>query len=229
MTFILSFDTTSKHVSIALSQAEEIRLEYNFLATDDLTSSLLPALDFVLNSASLKLQDVDVLGITIGPGLFTGIRVGLATLKGLLFASGKPIVPVTSLAAIANKYSDANKTIVSLLDARRDEVYAALYHFVKGRVTEIKAPALLHISGLKDFVQGHDSFYFAGSGAEVHRELLEKQFPGQKIKHRSYFLASEVCKIAAWRYAENDTLKNVQDLLPLYIRKPDAEQNLLPQ
>jgi tRNA threonylcarbamoyladenosine biosynthesis protein TsaB len=226
MSFILSLDTTSKYVSISVSEGEEIRLEYNFISRDDLTASLIPSLDFVLNSASLKLEDIGVLGITVGPGLFTGIRVGLATLKGLVFSSGKPVVPVVSLAALANKYMDSNTPIVSLIDARRDEVYAALYTFSHGPVTEVLPPTLLHISRLKTYLENQDSFRFAGSGAEVYKEFLKEQFPSHKILHRSFFLASEVCKIAAYQYAQKNYLQNMQELLPLYIRKPDAEQNL---
>ncbi len=229
MTTILSMDTTSKYISISISEDQTIRLEYNFISQDDLTASLIPSLDFILNSASLKLEDIDVFGITIGPGLFTGIRVGLATLKGLVLSSHKPVVPVNSLEALAHKYIDAKDPIVSLIDARRNEVYVALYSIIDGRPSEILPPTLLHIEQLKGFLVGQDAFQFAGSGVEVYTDFLKDQFPHHKILHRSFFLASEVCKIAAFKYQHNLYQKNLQELLPLYIRKPDAEQNLLKQ
>jgi tRNA threonylcarbamoyladenosine biosynthesis protein TsaB len=223
---ILSLDTTSKFASISIAYGEEIQLEYNFATRDELSVSLIPSLEFVLNSAAIKLEDIDMFGIGVGPGLFTGIRVGLATLKGLLLSDPKPVVPVVTLEALAYKYLDPAFATAALIDARRDEVYLAVYRYsaTLGQMEEIVKPELLALQQLKDRLQPLKQFHFVGSGAQTHKAYLKKNFKESKIYQRSCFLASEICKIAYRNYLENSYTTDLQQLIPFYIRKPDAEQ-----
>lgn len=227
MKAILSLDTTSKSASISAAKGEEIQLEYNFATRDELSVSLIPSLEFVLNSAGLKLSDIDVFGIGVGPGLFTGIRVGLATLKGLLMAEPKPVVPVVTLEALAYKYIEPEFTTVSLIDARRNQVYMAAYHFSRGhkQMEQVIPPELLSIHQLKERLEPLDYFNFVGSGAEVHKTFIKENFKQSKVCQRSFFLASEICKITFHNYLKKKYITNLQQLKPIYIRKPDAEQN----
>ncbi|MGD2091763.1 MAG: tRNA (adenosine(37)-N6)-threonylcarbamoyltransferase complex dimerization subunit type 1 TsaB [Candidatus Aminicenantes bacterium] len=227
MKAILSLDTTSKSASISVAKGEAIQLEYNFTTRDELSVSLIPSLEFVLNSAGLKLTDIDVFGIGIGPGLFTGIRVGLATLKGLLMAEPKPVVPVVTLEALAYKYIEPEFTIVSLMDARRNQVYMAAYHFSRSQkqMEPVILPRLLSIHQLKERLKPLDDVNFVGSGAEVHKTFIKENFKQSKVCQRSFFLASEICKITYHAYLKKEYITDLQQLKPLYIRKPDAEQN----
>ncbi|HLP45855.1 MAG TPA: tRNA (adenosine(37)-N6)-threonylcarbamoyltransferase complex dimerization subunit type 1 TsaB [Candidatus Kapabacteria bacterium] len=222
---VLGIDTTSKHSSISIFRGDEILVEYNFTTLDGLSASLVPALEFVLRSAGLKLADIDVYGICIGPGLFTGIRVGMATLKGLLFDQAKPVVPVLSLKALAYKYIKSDFTIIPLIDARRDEVYIAGYNFLEKKIKEIIPPQLILIDRLPEKLDQIENVHFVGSGAEVHKELIKKTYHSSKIFYRSSFLASEICKIAYFQFLKNEYITDLQQLLPFYIRKPDAEMN----
>lgn len=223
--YILGVDTTSKHSSISISLGEEIQVEYNFTTLDGLSASLVPALEFVLRSAGLKLADIDVYGICIGPGLFTGIRVGMATLKGLLFQQDKPVVPVLSLKALAYKYIRSDFTIIPLIDARRNEVYIAGYNCLEKKIKEIISPQLIPIHELEETLAKIENVQFIGSGAEVHKELIKKTFHSSKIFYRSSFLASEICKVSYQQFLLKDYITDLQQLLPFYIRKPDAEIN----
>ena len=231
MTYILALDTTSKHSSTAIFQEEKIRVEYNFSTQDKLSASLAPLMEFVLKSAGLTPDDIDVYGVGIGPGLFTGIRVGLSTLKGLLFGKNKPVVPVVTLKALAYKYIDIKPgfTIIPLIDARRDEVYFAGYNCLNYKMEEIIAPQLIHINRLEEKLYKYkieiENLHFVGSGAEVHKEIIREEFNPDKIVDRSPFLASEICKIAYKRFLERDYIEDLQKLMPFYIRKSDAQQN----
>ena len=227
MKAILSLDTTSKSASISVAKGEEIQLEYNFATRDELSVSLIPSLEFVLNSSGLKLGDIDVFGIGVGPGLFTGIRVGLATLKGLLLAEPKPVVPVVTLEALAYKYIEPDFTTVSLIDARRNQVYMAAYHFSRDhkQMEQIIAPELLSVHQLKERLRPLDNFNFVGSGAEVHKTFIKENFKHSKVCQRSFFLASEICKIAYHNYLKKGYIRDLQQLKPIYLRKPDAEEN----
>lgn len=236
MTTILSLDTTSRFASAAISKGDDILLEYNFSTRDQLSASLIPTLEFVLASAPLELEEIDAFGIAVGPGLFTGIRVGLATLKGLLLGTTKPVIPVVTLTALAYKLSQSKRPVLSLIDARRDEFYIAGYRFEPGpgsgpqnACTEISPPALLHIGQLEAHVQAMElegKIRFVGSGAEVHRGYIRERFKNSSISNRSGFLAGEICKIAHERYLEKDYITDLQQLMPFYIRKPDAQQSL---
>lgn len=222
---VLGIDTTSKHSSISIFRGDEILVEYNFTTLDGLSASLVPALEFVLRSAGLKLADIEVYGICIGPGLFTGIRVGMSTLKGLIFDQAKPVVPVLSLKALAYKYIKSDFTIIPLIDARRDEVYIAGYNFLEKKIKEIIPPQLIVIDRLPETLAQIENVHFVGSGAEVHKELIKKTYHSSKIFYRSSFLASEICRIAYFQFLKNEYITDLQQLLPFYIRKPDAEIN----
>jgi tRNA threonylcarbamoyl adenosine modification protein YeaZ len=233
MTTILALDTTSKYASIAVGRDEKIELEYNFATHDELSSSLIPSVEFVLNSVSpaLKPDDIDVYGIATGPGLFTGIRVGLATLKGLTLEAGKPVVPVVTLEALAYKYNESESPVIAMIDARREEVYIAAYRFTgKDRIAEqLLPPALIGIDTLPQHLEPlgkQDRLRFIGSGAEAHKTFIREHFTTGRIYRRSYFLASEICKITARKHKNKEYITDMQQLMPFYIRKPDAEQNL---
>lgn len=230
MTYILALDTASKHSSISLSLGDDIQVEYNFTPGNELSASLIPVMEFVLKSVSLTLEDIDVYGIGIGPGLFTGIRVGLSTLKGLLFGKNKPVVPVVTLKALAYKCTDilSDFTIIPLIDARRDEVYISGYNWFNREMKEIFSPQLIQMNRLEEELYKYDiktePLFFIGSGARVHQEMIKKKFNSVKIVDRSFFLASEIGKIAYTQFLKGDYIVDLQQLMPFYIRKPDAEQ-----
>ncbi len=230
---ILSLDTASRHTSIAISQDGDISMEYNFTTGGELSSTLLPALKFVLDSSGLNPADIDVYGIGTGPGLFTGIRVGLATLKGILFQQDKPVVPVVNLKALAYKYAHDPATVIPLIDAKREELYIAAYDCSEAGMKEIIPPGIIHINELVQLVKNRpgagvkDNLTFVGSGAVLCKELLENSFEKSKVLHRSYFLAPEMCKIAYHEHLQGNSFTALNRLMPLYIRKPDAEVNLL--
>ncbi|MCK4761158.1 MAG: tRNA (adenosine(37)-N6)-threonylcarbamoyltransferase complex dimerization subunit type 1 TsaB [Candidatus Aminicenantes bacterium] len=230
MTYILALDTSSKQASITLAKGEETLAEYNFSAHNTLSAALVPAVDFLLKNAGLKLSDIHVFGVGIGPGVFTGIRVGLATLKGLNFTLRRPVVPVVTLQALAYKYlypgMAAGAFIIPLIDAKRDEVYLTVYHVTRQGLKEEVSPRLIHIEELKRELESHGAvpFYFVGSGAGAHKAQIEENFKAGKILQRSPFLSAEIARIAYEAYLKKDYITDLQELLPLYIRKPDAEQ-----
>ncbi len=222
---VFSLDTSSKNCSLAISKGKLILTEYNFITGDKLTSVLIPAIEFVLNATKLKMEDIDLFGIGIGPGLFTGIRIGLSTIKGLLIGKETPVVPVVTLKATAYKYNKINSLMIALIDAKRDELYIAGYEILKNEIKEILAPDLININELPSKLKGYSDYHFVGDGVEVHKDYLKIFFPGNKHIQRSSFLASEIGKIAHDRYLRNQYITNLQDLKPFYLKKPDAEKS----
>ncbi len=225
MKYILSLDTTSKFSSISISKGEKTQIEYNFTTNDNLSSMLIPTIKFLLETINLDLNDIDVFGIAIGPGSFTGIRVGLSTIKGLLFEKKKPVVPVVTLKALAYKHIDSNYPIIPVIDAKREEVYIAGYNFSNQSKTEIIPPQLINIKNFKTKLSPFSNLNFIGTGAEKYRDFIKTNFKKSKIKTRTFFIASEICKISYKEFFNKNFVLDLQDLKPFYLRKPDAEQN----
>ncbi len=225
MKYILSLDTTSKFSSISISKGEKIQIEYNFITDDNLSSMLIPTIKFLLETINLDLNDIDVFGIAIGPGSFTGIRVGLSTIKGLLFEKKTPVVPVVTLKALAYKHIDSNYPIIPIIDAKREEVYIAGYNFSNQGKTEIISPQLINIKNFKTKLSPFSNLNFVGTGAEKYRDFIKTNFKKSKIKTRTPFVASEICKISHKEFINKNFVLDLQDLKPFYLRKPDAEQN----
>ena len=223
---ILSMDTSSRNCSIAISKEKLILTEYNFVTGDKLSSVLILAIEFVLNSAKLKMHDINLFGIGIGPGLFTGIRIGLSTLKGLLTGENTPVVPVVTLKALAYKYNRPDSLVIPLIDARRNQLYMGGYKIGENEITEVISPDLIQVKDLPARLQGWPDCHFIGDGAEAYKDYLKRNFSGNKYIHRSSFLASEICKIAHDGYSKNQYTTNLQELKPFYLKKPDAEESL---
>lgn len=224
MSLILGLDTTSRHVSLALSRDDRILIEYNFITRDELSASLVPALSFVFDSVGVAVSDIDLFGIGIGPGLFTGLRIGLTTLKGFLLPSPKPVIPVVTLEALVWKLRHSRSLLVPLMDARRREVYMGVYRFnTESLPEEILPPMLASVDDIPGILAGYENLRFTGNGVAVYRRELSNMFPGFRSRGRSSFLASEICRIAAVRYARGEYVERLEDIRPLYLRPPDAE------
>lgn len=223
---ILACDTTSKDSSISILHDDVVVLEYNFSADDNLSALFLPSLDFLLKSLRLQIADFEGVGIAVGPGLFTGIRVGLAALKGILFGRNTPLVPVVTLQALAYKCLDSREPIAALIDARRGDVYLGCYRSDDGWPAEVREPALVPCDQIQGVLTSTPRCAFVGSGADLHKEYLKKRFPDSKFYFRSHFLASEIGKIAYHRLLRGDFVTDPQSLAPLYLRPPDAEAKI---
>jgi len=124
---LLAVETSCRTPSVALLRGEAVLAEEQAAAGRSGAESLLPCIDAVLHRAEVALEAVEAFAISIGPGSFTGLRVGVATLKGLAFETQLPIAPVPTLAVLARAAPDTGDPVVSLIDARRGEFYAAAH------------------------------------------------------------------------------------------------------
>ena len=136
---ILAMDTSSTKLSLAVARNGTVLTYRNFPANKSLSTSIIANIDKVLNNVHLSLDKIDGFAVGLGPGSFTGLRVGLATLKGLAFANNKPVIGISSLDIIANgiKSSDKDQHICVITDARRNLVYWAVFKKVNGQLTKV--------------------------------------------------------------------------------------------
>jgi|Deesub1362A_J573_1020465.scaffolds.fasta_scaffold01448_5 tRNA threonylcarbamoyladenosine biosynthesis protein TsaB len=185
---------------------------------------LMPSIKWLLESSRIALNEIDAFGIAIGPGSFTGLRIGLSTVKGLSYATHKPIVPVPTLDAFARVLPYCSYLICPMLDARKREVYAALYKWEDHECVKIMDELAIRPDQLIDRLKD-EKVIFAGEGAILYRDIII-----EKMGDRAIFAppsqmrpsAATVGEIAIEEFSKGHSVDPVS-LTPFYIRKSEAE------
>ncbi|MBU0467809.1 MAG: tRNA (adenosine(37)-N6)-threonylcarbamoyltransferase complex dimerization subunit type 1 TsaB [Candidatus Omnitrophica bacterium] len=124
---ILSIDTSTKHFSLAVSENEKVLSSKNLKSKKVLSSTIIPAIEQVLKKAGVTLSQIDGFAVGLGPGSFTGLRVGVSTVKGLAYATNKPIVGIPSLDVLALNIKRKNAQVCTICDAKRNMVFGCVY------------------------------------------------------------------------------------------------------
>jgi len=221
---ILAFDTSTKTASVALLQNEVLIVEQIINTRKNHGETLLSAIESILAVAGMQIDDIELVAVTIGPGSFTGLRVGAGTAKGLAFSKGIPIVGVSTLDAMAANAPSKKITICPMLDARKNEVYTAFYRMNRTgfpvRITDerVISPELL----LADI---DEDILYLGDGALAYGNLIRS-----KMHNKAHFVpaplnyirASSVGLIGLKKFHDGDTLNSLM-LTPRYVRLSEAE------
>jgi tRNA threonylcarbamoyladenosine biosynthesis protein TsaB len=222
---VLGVDTATAGGGVGIIDDERVLAEYTFEAGDTPSAGLIPAIQAVLDQAGIDLAAIDAIAVSLGPGSFTGVRVGLSAVKGLSLAGGMPVLGVPTLDALASQLSRTSHLICPLIDARKGEVYAALYKQGEGGGLERLTPyqvlsphALLAQISLQETI-------FLGDGVEVYQELIKGQ-----LGERSFFAPAELSFLKGQTVAalgleriKGGERDDVASLVPLYVRPSEAE------
>jgi len=216
---ILAMDTSSLTATVAVLTDEKLMGEFSVSNKLTHSQTIMPMTDTLLKTASMQISDIDVFAVSVGPGSFTGLRIGMATAKTFAQALNKPIIGVSSLEAIAQNISFTDAIICPIMDARRSEVYNALYK----NGNEISVPRALHIEELLDELKDK-KVVFAGDGVLIHKEKILKNenwciAPEHLILPKASSLA-----YAALKRARNNDFDDLYSLDPIYLRKSQAER-----
>ncbi|MFA5324052.1 MAG: tRNA (adenosine(37)-N6)-threonylcarbamoyltransferase complex dimerization subunit type 1 TsaB [Smithella sp.] len=216
----LAFDTSSKTLSVALLQDGII--VYDTIINVGLNHSevLMPAIDQACVRTGIKIAQIDLFACTIGPGSFTGLRIGASTLKGFLLAMEKPAAGISSLAALALNAGVSSKTICSVMDAGRGQVYVANFHYKeKTFLRQIGEDQVLNPSEI-----GHDhdkEVIFVGDGAVKYSAVIAGGKNTDIVPQQQYIRASSVGILGIEKYKRNELL-DAQTFSPVYLRSADA-------
>jgi len=223
---VLALDTSHQRGSVAVSRGEEIISEVLFDASDTHSATLLPGVDTCLASAKVALSDIDLFAVVCGPGSFTGLRIALATVKAFAAVRRAPVTPVESCAVLAAAFPFAARPVLTLIDARRGEVYGALYETADGKPRGIVPLFSAKPEAVGDVLARHSissPLILCGTGALRHRAAFEAIVPGGSrfAGERWAVPSASLCALIALDrtplpYDELFTLE------PLYIRPPDA-------
>lgn len=221
---ILAIETATVAGSIAiLDDTEglvgEVRTDVKIVHAE----RLMPSIEWLLSSSMVSVEDIDAFAVSIGPGSFTGLRIGLSTVKGFAYASGKPVAAVPTLDAFARTLPFCSHTVCPMLDARKDEVYAALYNWEDGAVKKIMPETAVSPGELLKDIKG--PVVFMGDGARKYRELITDTLKENAVfapASRMSPSASSVAEIAVEKIKHGDIADTVS-LTPFYIRRSEAE------
>lgn len=224
----LAIDTSTSMAGIAVVDEHGLLAEYMLNDKKTHSQKVVPMLREILDSLKMTLADVDIFAAVTGPGSFTGLRIGVTTIKALAYAAQKPVVGITSLDALANAVNMTEGTIICpLMDARNSQVYTALYKSHNGLVSNISGYMGVHVSDLvRQIEEKNANVIFTGDGAALHSDFLKIEF-GDRCLFMPDFMLQQMALPAA-RMALSQALQgetvSCYDLTPFYLRPSQAER-----
>jgi tRNA threonylcarbamoyladenosine biosynthesis protein TsaB len=223
---ILAVDTNTYAGSVALLSDRRLMAEVNLDSPQTHSERLLPSIDMMLQLLGVKLEHIDGYALAVGPGSFTGIRIGMSTVKALAFASGKPIAPVSNLEALALKIRQPQaRVLCPFMDAKKGEVYAALYEAKAGALEVAVPESVYKPDRFFTLLPSNRIVTFIGSGVPVCREKIVQYFSDKaRFSSRTLYIAHEVALLGSEILRAGRGLDAFR-IEPLYFRKSQAEES----
>ena len=224
---ILSLDSSATVASVALLEDGRLLAEYTLNNGNTHSETLLPMVETILRDYGETIDGIDAFAATTGPGSFTGVRIGAATIKGLAFGTGKPCVEVSTLEAIAENLSVRDGLICPVMNARRSQVYTALFRAENGVLTRLMEDSAISIEELDGILSGYgEPVSLAGDGYSITVSGLKttaiRPTP-ERLRHQS---AASVAEVAYRKYSLGDTVSDSK-LKVTYLRPSQAERTRL--
>lgn len=219
---ILAFESSAKAASVALCRDGHLVSQYSQCSGLTHSRTLLPMAEDMLKNAELTLRDVDLIAVAHGPGSFTGIRIGVSTVKGLAWAGDTPCVGVSTLEAMAWHGLAAGGVVCPVMDARRSQVYNALFEIKDGRPQRLCPDRPIALAELAEDVKKLDApVFLVGDGAAITKAFFDAQGIPCRVAPENLLWQD------AWGVAMAAMDKepgNADSLLPVYLRLSQAER-----
>lgn len=221
---LLAIDTSAKTVSAAVISDEKVLSE--FYCNNGLTHSktLLPLIDEVVKAADVTIEELDYLACNVGPGSFTGIRIGVSTIKGLALSNNVPCFGISTLESIAYNFLDNNCRVAAVMDARCNQVYNAVFDVIDKKVLRLTEDRAISINQLENELSNYNgNVILAGDGADLCYN---------KMCISNILLSSEQCRyqrasgVAACAFNGVNVGIESSMLVPVYLRPSQAEREL---
>ncbi|MBU5310829.1 tRNA (adenosine(37)-N6)-threonylcarbamoyltransferase complex dimerization subunit type 1 TsaB [Tissierella carlieri] len=225
---ILALDTSTMMATCAVLDESRVLGEYSLNQEETHSEKLVPMVKEILDSLNLNVSDIDLYGVAIGPGSFTGLRIGVATIKAFAHLFKKPVVGISTLEALAFNLP-YGKTIVPMIDARRDRVYTGIYTWEDGKIKIVMEPDVLDIYHLLDILnKSYDKVLVNGDGSILHKEKIWEGLKG-KVEFstigQNFCRATSIGELALIKYNEG-FVDDYYTLVPEYLRESQAQREL---
>jgi len=218
---LIAIDTTTASGGVALSQDGEIIGIAMIKAPLRYAEKIIDMIDFILEAHRLNLSQIDFFAVATGPGSFTGLRIGLATVKALCQSFQRYIVPVSTLEALAYRFRFVSPFVGPMIDARRNQIFGAVYEISEGEGKAESHDCVMHPARwlrslpLKEYT-------FVGDGASCYKELVQEYQPHAQVLDTDNRVLEPLCEIGHARAIAGITV-SAFDLKANYVRPSDAE------
>ena len=222
---MLAFESSARPASVALMRDGELIAQYSQYTTLTHSRTLLPMAEDMLKNCDVQISDVDIFAVAHGPGSFTGIRIGVSTVKGLAWASGKPCTGVSTLEAMAWNGISRGGYICPVMDARRSQVYNALFEIKNGKPVRLCDDRPVSLDDLANEIKAIPSpVFILGDGAAVTSSYLTKAgIPFETAPDNLIWQSAWGVAMAALDKTPGDA----DSLKPVYLRLSQAERERL--
>lgn len=218
---ILSIDTTSNVCSVSVLEDDRL-IDENVLDNGKTHSeNMMPLLDELLKRNRMDISDIEFISVCVGPGSFTGIRIGIATIKAFAEVLNIKIASVTSLETLSrNETAEEGQVIIPLIDARNNQVYAAVFDNNYNQIEENMAD---DIGNIINKIKKYNNVVFVGDGAALHKNLLSSHFNSARFSENNKQYSSKTGICGYHKMLKNEVL-DADTIAPIYLRKSQAER-----
>ena len=223
---ILGIDTSTMAANVAVLEDDKLICEYTINTKKTHSQKLMPMIENILKLSDLDIKEIDAIAICVGPGSFTGLRIGMATAKAMAHVNNIPLIGVNSLEILGANMDLCNRNICSILDAQRNQVYMNKYILKDDKITELEEISIKPIDELlEEISSSNEDWVLVGEAVYKYKEKIEEisnitiPSPANNITK-----ASTLCFVARDKMLANDQVYNCYNINPMYIRKSQAEE-----
>ena len=223
---ILGIDTSTMAANVAVLEDDKLICEYTINTKKTHSQKLMPMIENMLKLSDLDIKEIDAIAICVGPGSFTGLRIGMATAKAMAHVNNIPLIGVNSLEILGANMDLCNRNICSILDAQRNQVYMNKYILKDYKITELEEISIKPIDELlEEISSSNEDWVLVGEAVYKYKEKIEEisnitiPLPANNITK-----ASTLCFVARDKMLANDQVYNCYNINPMYIRKSQAEE-----
>ena len=223
---ILGIDTSTMAANVAVLEDDKLICEYTINTKKTHSQKLMPMIENMLKLSDLDIKEIDAIAICVGPGSFTGLRIGMATAKAMAHVNNIPLIGVNSLEILGANMDLCNRNICSILDAQRNQVYMNKYILKDDKITELEEISIKPIDELlEEISSSNEDWVLVGEAVYKYKEKIEEisnitiSSPANNITK-----ASTLCFVARDKMLANDQVYNCYNINPMYIRKSQAEE-----
>ena len=223
---ILGIDTSTMAANVAVLEDDKLICEYTINTKKTHSQKLMPMIENILKLSDLDIKEIDAIAICVGPGSFTGLRIGMATAKAMAHVNNIPLIGVNSLEILGANMDLCNRNICSILDAQRNQVYMNKYILKDYKITELEEISIKAIDELlEEISSSNEDWVLVGEAVYKYKEKIEEisnitiPSPANNITK-----ASTLCFVARDKMLANDQVYNCYNINPMYIRKSQAEE-----
>jgi len=220
---ILALDSTALDASVALCEDERLLAEYTIRNGNTHSETLLPMVESILHFFGMTPNEIDLFAASEGPGSFTGVRIGAATLKGLAFETNKPCIGVSTLEALARNLEAVNGIVCPVMNARRRQVYTAIFRMENGIASRLLPDSALALTELDEILKSYqEPIYLVGDGYEISAEALTCPLAvtPERLRHQSAYSVAQTARDAYLSGTRTTDL----EMAPTYLRPSQAER-----